>query len=241
MPVVVRAGRTGSGSVRLRTDTETPSGSHASSTSTGCPTSPWRSTLVRASCTIRYTASCCPVPNSPGWPVSTNSMVRPVERIWSMRSLSSLSSGCGASSSLCRSCARRIRTSPSACLAVVEMVRSASSAASGSTSRAYRAPSACAITTASEWATTSCMSRAIRLRSCSTTTSCSARAWSRSAASCASRLACDARDATTRRPAVHDASSTLHAQRRRNRNRVANAVHSPVLKAALPTGTRPDA
>ena len=34
---------------------------------------------------------------------------------------------------------------------------------------AKRAPSACAITTASECATTSCMSRAMRLRSCSTT------------------------------------------------------------------------
>ncbi|OUE18399.1 hypothetical protein BFL36_14695 [Clavibacter michiganensis] len=136
IPVVVRGGRTGSGSVRLRTDTETPSGSHASSTSTGCATSPCRSTFVSASCTIRYTASCCPVPNAPGSPVSTKAMVRPVERICSMRSLSSLSSGCGLSSELCRSCARRIRTSPSACRAVVEMVRSAWSDASGSTRRA---------------------------------------------------------------------------------------------------------
>ncbi|OUE24998.1 hypothetical protein BFL37_09370 [Clavibacter michiganensis] len=136
IPVVVRAGRTGSGSVRLRTDTDTPSGSQASSTSTGCATSPCRSTLVSASWTIRYTASCCPVPNSPGWPVSANWIVRPVERICSMRSLSSFSSGWGVSSSLCRSCARRIRTSPSAWRAVDEMVRSAWSAASGSTSRA---------------------------------------------------------------------------------------------------------
>jgi hypothetical protein len=55
--------------------------------------------------------------------------------------------------------------SVSACRPVAAMASSAPVAASGSVLPAYRPPSACAMTTDRECATTSCSSRAIRARS----------------------------------------------------------------------------
>jgi hypothetical protein len=80
--------------------------------------------------------------------------------------------GCGPASWLCRSSPSNTRTSVSAPRAVVAMFSSASTTGAGTFFAPYRAPSACAITTASEWATMSCTSRATRLRSCSSETSC---------------------------------------------------------------------
>ena len=75
-----------------------------------------------------------------------------------------------ASSPSVRSTPSRLRISLSDPRAVVAIVARTSAATEGSLRTAYRAPSAWAITTDSEWATTSCISRAMRVRS-----SCAAR------------------------------------------------------------------
>ena len=64
-----------------------------------------------------------------------------------------------------RSSPRRRRISPSASRPVSAMVARVRVATAGSRSAAYRAPSACTTITDSPWATTSCISRAIRARS----------------------------------------------------------------------------
>ena len=77
----------------------------------------------------------------------------------------------------------------------------------GSDADAYRAPSACAMTTASECATTSCMSRAMRTRSCSATVSSSARR-------CASRFSRARMPVRTSAPTVQASSSAKVAAMR---------------------------
>ena len=67
---------------------------------------------------------------------------------------------------------------------VAAMASSASVAAAGSALPAYRPPSACAMTTDREWATTSCSSRAMRARS---VVAASRISWSRSSSSSCAR------------------------------------------------------
>ena len=183
----------------LRTSSSTRSGCHARRTSTG--PSPWRSALVSASCRIRYTASCAPAGRLGGGAGSTvTRRSTPDGRTWAYSASRSASVGCGPSPWLWRSWpeqqpdvgerrARRRRDGR----------RAPRCATAGSAAAAYRAPSACAITTASECATTSCMSRAMRTRSCSTTASASAR-------SCASRFARARSAVRTSAPIVHASS-----------------------------------
>ncbi len=83
-------------------------------------------------------------------------------------SASRRSNASGSPAPVCsRSWASSTRTSSIADRAVSPMTVSASWARSGSVRATYLAPSACAATTAHEWATRSCMSAAIRPRSCS--------------------------------------------------------------------------
>ena len=93
----------------------------------------------------------------------------PLARSCSTSAPTSDSAGCGSNSragpSAPRSTPSSRRMSVSAARPVSPMVPSARVAAAGSASAAYRPPSAWAIITVREWATMSCISRAMRARS----------------------------------------------------------------------------
>ncbi len=146
-----------------------------------------RTTLVRASWTIRKAARSVPGARRGGSP--STSTVRPALAACSTSSDSRSSPGAGARGAApgARRASSTWRTSPSASLLWSLIVVSAVRACSGSESRSARPTPACTLITEMLWASTSCSSCAIRSRSSS------ARRRAASARSARSRTHCSRR------------------------------------------------
>ncbi len=129
-----------------------------------------RTTLASASCTIRYADRSTAGGTSPNSLESERSTGSPARTVASTSCWSRSSPGCGARSPsvpslLSTDSSRRI--SPSDSRAAAAIAVNSSSAAFGSPLIRYGAESACTVITDMWWATTSCSSRAIRVRSSS--------------------------------------------------------------------------
>jgi len=131
-----------------------------------------------------------PAGSERGSPSTVSETGSPAARVRSTRPPSSRMVGCGArSSAWCITPSRR-RISVSAARPTSSMWAAASTARGGSRSRIRRAPPAWTTITDTEWATTSCISRAIRRRSSTAAraTSSSCASFARTAASCSSSV-----------------------------------------------------
>src|SRR5690625_4146933 len=171
--------------------------------------------FVSDSCTIRYSATPAPGGRARGAPRVTWETLRPAAFTWPMRASMSASAGWGMRSAVSpfssRSTPRMRRISARAAREVSAMVSSARVAASGSAAAAYLPPSAWATTTDREWATISCISRAIRLRS-ATVAICAC--WSRSRSRRCARSRSDSRCSRRlrrSRPAPQASSTSIAA------------------------------
>ena len=142
-----------------------------------------------------------------------------------------------------RSPARRTpssrRMSVSAARPVSAIVPSARVAAAGSASAAYRPPSACAIITDSEWATMSCISRAMRARSAAVAI---CACWSRSTSSRSGAVDAGPSMVSRRERRTSPNAQTRqrdHAGEHRGRRRRPAASHQPSDRRR-PSRTRAD-
>ncbi len=162
-----------------------------------CREPEWRTTLVRASCTMRKAARSAPGGNRGGSPsVST---VRPAAAACSTSSGSRSRPGAGARGAApgARRVPRTWRTSPSASLLADLMVVSAARACSGSLSSSASPMLAWTLMTEMLCARTSCSSRAMRSRSSSARRRAASARSARSRAHCSRRTRASSARATT--------------------------------------------
>src|SRR5215475_12582629 len=151
--------------------TRSSPGTYRSRTVARAPVPPCLRVLVKASCTSRYTVSCTPAGTSGACPWISSVVSSPADRTSAISASSWARSGTGAraaagsSPGRWRSTPRSRRVSASARRPVADTLRMTSAARSGELADAAAAASLKVTMTVRWWATTSCISRAIRARS----------------------------------------------------------------------------